>query len=214
MAETIQATPVVTTPVDPLADEEAKLLAKLAALRAERVVNTARDILTAGLKAKLPDVVKAVTDEAKFDLHKAGVGVWLYYAKETGSPMICLLSVGDDGLHPKAMKVHKATNGNGTPKAASNGNGNGNGNGKPAGVEYDAFLYDGRGPFPVGADYKTAYDAVFDALAVPKAERPNHNRPERWAGKWQARVLIVERGKRPTDQQFAEAKAKVASIKS
>ena len=84
------------------------------------------------------------------------------------------LTVGDDGKLTVSLttKANGKANGKASPlKASANGNGG----------EYDYYLKDGQGPF---ADIQSA----MDKMAIPKANRPVHNRYDRLSAKWQEKI--------------------------
>ncbi|MGD0794290.1 MAG: hypothetical protein ABR958_01675 [Dehalococcoidales bacterium] len=83
------------------------------------------------------------------------------------------LTVDDGGK----LSVEVVTKANGK----SNGNGKANGGTTTNGGEFEYFLKDGRGPF------ETIQKAM-EALAVPEANRPKHNRYDRLSKDWKAKI--------------------------
>ena len=86
----------------------------------------------------------------------------------------------DDGGKLSVEVVTKAkgkANGNGQPRA--NGNG-----------QYEYFLADGRGGFE---DIQKA----MDALGIPEANRPKHNRYDRLSADWQKKIIRKAKASQP-----------------
>lgn len=84
------------------------------------------------------------------------------------------LTVGEDGELTVSLTTKAKSNGNGK---ASQRKANGNGNGG----EYEYYLANGEGPFP---DIQSA----MDKMAIPKANRPAHNRYDRLSKTWQDKI--------------------------
>ena len=85
-------------------------------------------------------------------------------------------------------------------KAKANGNGNttsnGNGNG-----HYEYFLADGRGAFE-------SIQKAMEALGIPEANRPKHNRYDRLSADWQKKIICkakAEQTAEPTAEPTAES---------
>jgi len=75
-------------------------------------------------------------------------------------------------------------------KSSGNGNrttGNGNGNG-----QYEYFLADGRGGF------ETIQKAM-EALGIPEANRPKHNRYDRLSADWQVKIIRKAKAEKPAE---------------
>jgi len=88
----------------------------------------------------------------------------------------------DDGGKLSVEVVTKAkgkANGNGTARASGNGNG-----------QYEYFLADGRGGFE---DIQKA----MDALGIPEASRPKHNRYDRLSADWQKKIIRKAKDSQP-----------------
>ena len=64
-------------------------------------------------------------------------------------------------------------------KASGNGGGNGNGNGNG---QYEYFLANGKGPFE-------SVQKAMEALGIPEANRPKHNRFDRLSADWQKKII-------------------------
>jgi len=99
------------------------------------------------------------------------------------------LSVDDSGK----LSIEVVTKANGTKKTTTTttaGNGNGN---------FEYFLADGRGGFE-------SIQAAMEALGIPEANRPKHNRYDRLSEDWKTK--IERRAKAPTaEAPTAEAPA-------
>jgi len=78
-------------------------------------------------------------------------------------------------------------NGNETPKATGNGNGNG---------QYDYFLADGRGGFE-------SVQKAMEALGIPEANRPKHNRYDRLSADWKKKIIQKAKADQPEASQPA-----------
>jgi len=88
----------------------------------------------------------------------------------------------DDGGKLSVEVVTKTkgkANGNGTARASGNGNG-----------QYEYFLADGRGGFE---DIQKA----MDALGIPEASRPKHNRYDRLSVDWQKKIIRKAKASQP-----------------
>ena len=105
----------------------------------------------------------------------------------------------DDGGKLSVEVVTKAR------KSSGNGNrttGNGNGNG-----QYEYFLADGRGGFE-------SVQKAMEALGVPEASRPKHNRYDRLSADWQKKIIRKAKAEKPAEapaEKPAEAPAKSTS---
>ena len=105
----------------------------------------------------------------------------------------------DDGGKLSVEVVTKAR------KSSGNGNrttGNGNGNG-----QYEYFLADGRGGFE-------SVQKAMEALGVPEASRPKHNRYDRLSADWQKKIIRKAKAEKPAEapaEKPAEAPAKPTS---
>ena len=82
------------------------------------------------------------------------------------------LTVGDDGKLTVEVVSKARRTGNSGSGASGNGNGNGN---------FEYHLKDGRGPFE-------SIQKAMDALGVPSANRPQHNRYDRLSAEWQGKI--------------------------
>jgi len=81
-------------------------------------------------------------------------------------------------------------------KASGNGGGNGNGNGNG---NFEYFLADGRGGFE-------SVQKAMEALGIPEANRPKHNRYDRLSADWQKKIIRKAKAEAPADAE-AEAPA-------
>ena len=147
----------------------------------EKAVESANKVLS-GIGANVATVVQAAAKTAKVDIK-------VLHGK------FFALSVDDAGkLSVEVVTKAKKSNG-GT--ATSNGNGNGNGN-------YEYFLADGRG------GYESVQKAM-EALGIPEAQRPQHNRYDRLSEDWQKKIIRKAKAEKPaeaTAEATAEAEAK------
>ena len=132
------------------------------------------DKVLSGLGA---DVATVVTQAAK----TAKVDIKVLHGK------FFALTVGDDGkLSVEVVTKAKKSNGGGT---ATTPNGNGNG-------QYEYFLTDGRGGFE-------SIQKAMEALGIPEANRPKHNRYDRLSAEWQAK--IIKKAKAEAEKPAPEA---------
>ena len=147
-------------------------------IEAEKAKAEANKVLN-GIGADVATVVQQAADKAKVD-------VKVLHGK------FFALSV-DDGGKLSVEVVTKArgkANGNGTARASGNGNG-----------QYEYFLADGRGGFE---DIQKA----MDALGIPEASRPKHNRYDRLSADWQKKIIRKAKASQPEAiQPEPEAKA-------
>jgi hypothetical protein len=102
------------------------------------------------------------------------------------------LNVGEDGK----LAVSLATKASGK-KSGGNGNGGNGGNGG----DFEYFLTDGRGPFE-------SVQKAMDAMNVPAADRPSHNRWDRLSKDWQAKI---DRKPKATGEAEGEAEGEATS---
>ena len=90
------------------------------------------------------------------------------------------LTVDNGKLSVEVVTKARKSNGGGS---ATGGNGNGNGN-------YEYFLKDGRGPFE-------SVQKAMDAMKVPPAQRPTHNRYDRLSADWQTKIIRKAKASQP-----------------
>ena len=128
-------------------------------IEAEKTKEQATKVLN-GIGADVATVVQQAAVKAKVD-------VKVLHGK------FFALSV-DDGGKLSVEVVTKARKPNGGTKSTG-GNGNGNG-------QYEYFLADGRGGFE-------SVQKAMEALGVPEANRPKHNRYDRLSADWQAKII-------------------------
>jgi len=81
--------------------------------------------------------------------------------------------------------VAKVKANGGSQKPASNGNGNG---------EFEYFLADGRGGFE-------SVQKAMEALGIPEANRPKHNRYDRLSEDWQKKIIRKAKAEKPEATQ-------------
>jgi len=151
---------------------------------AEKAKEEATKVLN-GIGADVATLVQQSADKAKVD-------VKVLHGK------FFALTV-DDGGKLSVEVVTKAR------KSSGNGNrttGNGNGNG-----QYEYFLADGRGGFE-------SVQKAMEALGVPEASRPKHNRYDRLSADWQKKIIRKAKAEKPAEapaEKPAEAPAKPTS---
>ena len=149
-------------------------------IEAEKAKEEANKVLSR-IGADVATVVQQAADKSKVD-------VKVLHGK------FFALSVDDGGKLSVAV-VTKARKSNGGTKSTG-GNGNGNG-------QYEYFLADGRG------GYETVQKAM-EALGVPEANRPKHNRYDRLSADWQAKIIRKAKAE-PTAEAEPKAEAKAAT---
>jgi len=145
-------------------------------IEAEKGKEEANKVLN-GIGADVATLVQQSADKAKVD-------VKVLHGK------FFALTVDDKGkLSVEVVtKARAKANGNGTPRA--NGNGNG---------QYEYYLADGRGGF------ETIQKAM-EALGIPEANRPKHNRYDRLSVDWQKKIIRKAKAEKPAEAP-AEAPA-------
>jgi len=101
------------------------------------------------------------------------------------------LSVDDAGkLSVEVVAKAKANGGSRKPATTTNGNGN-----------FEYFLADGRGGF------ETVQKAM-EALGIPEANRPKHNRYDRLSADWQKKIIQKAKAEKPaTEPEATEPEA-------
>ena len=138
-------------------------------IEAEKTKEEATKVLN-GIGADVATLVQQSADKAKVD-------VKVLHGK------FFALTVDDKGkLSVEVVtKARAKANGNGTPRA--NGNGNG---------QYEYYLADGRGGF------ETIQKAM-EALGIPEANRPKHNRYDRLSVDWQKKIIRKAKAEKPAE---------------
>jgi len=157
-----------------------KLLEKQKELEAKIVEEKASEEATTVLNGIGQNVATVVQEAAK----TAKVDIKVLHGK------FFSLSVDDKGKLSVEV-VTKAKKANGGTKSG-NGNGNGNGN-------YEYFLADGRGGFE-------SVQKAMEALGIPEANRPQHNRYDRLSEDWQKKIIRKAKAEKPAEKP-AEAPA-------
>ena len=158
------------------------LLEKQRKLEADIEAEKAKEEATKVLNSIGADVATVVREAAK----TAKVDVKVLHGK------FFALTV-DDGGKLSVEVVTKAR------KSSGNGNrttGNGNGNG-----QYEYFLADGRG------GYESVQKAM-EALGVPEANRPKHNRYDRLSAEWQGKIIRKAKAEAPAPAPAPEPEPK------
>lgn len=164
------------------------LLEKQRKLEADIVAEKGKEEANKVLNAIGADVATLVQQSAK----TAKVDVKVLHGK------FFSLSVDDKGkLSVEVVTKARKSSGNGN---ATTGNGNGNGN-------YEYFLADGRGGFE-------SIQKAMEALGIPEANRPKHNRYDRLSADWQKKIIRkakAEKPAEPTAEKPVEKPAKPTS---
>jgi len=151
-------------------------------IEAEKAKEEATKVLN-GIGADVATLVQQSADKAKVDV-KVLHGKFFALTVDDGGKLSCEV-------------VTKARKSNGGTKSTG-GNGNGNG-------QYEYFLADGRGGFE-------SIQKAMEALGVPEANRPKHNRYDRLSADWQAKIIRKAKASQPEDTEpKAEAKATTES---
>ena len=160
------------------------LLEKQKKLEADIVAEKSKEEATKVLNGIGADVATLVQQSAK----TAKVDIKVLHGK------FFALSVDDKGkLSVEVVTKTRKSNGGGS---ATGGNGNG---------QYEYFLADGRGSF------ETIQKAM-EALGIPEANRPKHNRYDRLSGDWQKKIIRKAKAEKPAEAEAeAEAEAKAES---
>ena len=127
-----------------------------------------------GIGADVATVVQTAAEKAKVDIK-------VLHGK------FFSLTVGDDGKLTVEVVSKARRQGNGGSRTSGNGNGNGN---------FEYYLKDGRGPFE-------SVQIAMEAMGIPQANRPQHNRYDRLSNDWKAKI---ERREKATEAK-PEAKA-------
>ena len=157
-----------------------KLLEKQKELEAKIVEEKASEEATKVLNGIGQNVATVVQDAAK----TAKVDIKVLHGK------FFALSVDDNGkLSVEVVTKTRKSNGGGS---ATSGNGNGNG-------QYEYFLADGRGGFE-------SIQKAMEALGIPEANRPKHNRYDRLSAEWQKKIIRKAKAEKPAEA-LAEAPA-------
>lgn len=98
------------------------------------------------------------------------------------------LTVDDAGkLSVEVVTKARKSNGGGN---RTTGNGNGNG-------QYEYFLADGRGGFE-------SVQKAMEALGIPEANRPKHNRYDRLSEDWQKKIIRKAKAEAPAPEPEPE----------
>ena len=150
------------------------LLEKQAKLEADIVAEKGKeeaDKVLSGIGANVATVVQTAAKTAKVDIK-------VLHGK------FFALSVDDKGkLSVEVVtKAVRKSNGNGNSQPASNGNGN-----------YEYFLADGRGGFE-------SVQKAMEALGIPEANRPKHNRYDRLSADWQKKIIQKPKAEKPAEK--------------
>jgi len=149
-------------------------------IEAEKAKEEATKVLN-GIGADVATLVQQSADKAKVD-------VKVLHGK------FFALTVDDGGkLSVEVVTKARKSNGNGN---RTTGNGNGNG-------QYEYFLADGRGGFE-------SVQKAMEALGVPEANRPKHNRYDRLSADWQEKIIRKAKAEKP-DEAPAKPTAKPTS---
>ena len=151
-------------------------------IEAEKAKEEANKVLS-GIGADVATVVQQAADKAKVDVKVLHGKFFALSVDEAGKLSVEVVT-----------KAKGKANGNG--KATTNGNGNG---------QYEYFLADGRGGFE-------SVQKAMEALGVPEANRPKHNRYDRLSADWQGKIIRKAKASQPEDTEpKAEAKATTES---
>jgi len=162
------------------------LLEKQKKLEADIVAEKSKEEATKVLNGIGADVATLVQQSAK----TAKVDIKVLHGK------FFALSVDDKGkLSVEVVTKTRKSNGGGS---ATGGNGNGNG-------QYEYFLADGRGGFE-------SVQKAMEALGIPEANRPKHNRYDRLSADWQKKIIRKAKAEKPAEAKAeAEAEAEAES---
>ena len=158
-----------------------KLLDKQKELEAKIVLEKASEeanTVLNGIGANVATVVQQAAKTAKVDIK-------VLHGK------FFALSVDDAGKLSVEVVTKAVSKANG--KATTNGNGNGNG-------QYEYFLADGRGGFE-------SVQKAMEALGIPEANRPKHNRYDRLSDDWQKKIIRKAKAEQPATEPATEPEA-------
>ena len=128
-------------------------------IEAEKGKEEANKVLN-GIGANVATVVQQAAVKAKVDVKVLHGKFFALTVDESGNLSVEVVT-----------KAKGKANGNGAP--TTNGNGNGN---------YEYFLADGRGGFE-------SIQKAMEALGIPEANRPKHNRYDRLSADWQKKII-------------------------
>jgi len=142
---------------------------------AEKGKEEANKVLS-GIGANVATVVQEAAKTAKVDIKVLHGKFFALTVDDAGKLTVEVVT-----------KAVRKANGNGQP--ATNGNGNGN---------YEYFLADGRGGFE-------SIQKAMEALGIPEANRPKHNRYDRLSSDWQAKIIRKAKAEAPAPAPEPEA---------
>lgn len=140
-------------------------------IEAEKGKEEANKVLS-GIGANVATVVQQAAKTAKVDIK-------VLHGK------FFALSVDDAGK--LSVEVVAKAKANGGSRKATTGNGNGNG-------QYEYFLANGQGGFE-------SVQKAMEALGVPEANRPKHNRYDRLSEDWQKKIIRKAKASQPEASQ-------------
>jgi len=155
-----------------------KLLEKQKELEAKIVEEKASEEATQVLNGIGQNVATVVQDAAK----TAKVDIKVLHGK------FFSLSVDDAGKLSVEVVTKAVRKANGNGKATTNGNGNG---------QYEYFLADGRGGFE-------SVQKAMEALGIPEANRPKHNRYDRLSDDWKGKIIRKAKAEAPAPEPEPE----------
>ena len=146
-------------------------------IEAEKGKEEANKVLS-GIGADVATVVQQAADKAKVDVKVLHGKFFALSVDEAGKLSVEVVT-----------KAKGKASGNG--KATTNGNGNG---------QYEYFLADGRGGFE-------SVQKAMEALGIPEAKRPKHNRYDRLSADWQAKIIRKAKATEPKAEATEQAES-------
>jgi len=149
------------------------LLEKQKKLEADIVAEKAKaeaDKVLSGIGADVATTVQQAAVKAKVDIKVLHGKFFALTVDDAGKLSVEVVT-----------KAVRKANGNGQP--ATNGNGNG---------QYEYFLADGRGAFE-------SIQKAMEALGIPEANRPKHNRYDRLSADWQKKIIRKAKAETPAE---------------